>query len=167
MTTMSLRSLILSLSLAGAAALAYAGSPITVSAQIDLAAPPAKVWGAIKDFDGLQNWHPVIATSTLKSGKANAKGAVRTLKTKDGATVTEELLSHDEKKMAYSYRMTDTPLPVSDFRSTIKVIKTKAGSTVAWTSDFNAKDGTNEDEARNMVDGFFKTGLDSLKAKLD
>jgi len=145
---------------------AHAADLVTVSEKAVLPVSAAKTWNTIRRFDGLHQWHPAIAATELKSGKADAKGAVRVLKTADGAAVTEELLGHDDKLMTYSYRMTDTPLPVADFKSTIKVTALPSGSSVEWTSSFKAKDGVSDGDAKKMVAGFHQAGLEKLKAIL-
>lgn len=43
-----------------------------------IAAPIDAVWTAIRDFDGLPNWHPAIASSAIEGGGAADRfGAVR------------------------------------------------------------------------------------------
>lgn len=166
MTTFNLRSLAFLLALTGSGSSAWAGGTLVVSEQISLPVTANQAWQVIKDFDGLQNWHPYIATSVVTGGEPNVEGAVRTLTTKDGAKVIEELLAYSNERMSYRYRMNDAPLPVSDFASTIQVSKADKGATIVWTSEFKAKEGVKDDEARKMVAGFHQAGLDSLKATL-
>lgn len=139
-----------------------AGKSLSVTEKVDVAATPAKTFAAIKDFDGWQNWHPAIASTEITKGKGNAKGTVRVLTTKDGAKITEELLSHSASGMSYKYRITDSPLPVTHYVSTVKVAKSKGGSTVTWSSTFQAKEGTSDDDAKKVISGVYRAGLDNL-----
>ncbi len=132
-----------------------------------MSAPPDMVWETIKDFDGLHKWHPAVATTEFTKGKDNAKGSVRVLTTKDGAKITEELLSHSDKAMNYRYRIIESPLPVTDYVSTIKVVKSAGGSTVVWNAHFKAKQGSSDEDAKKSVDGIYTSGLDNLKALLN
>jgi hypothetical protein len=40
----------------------------------------------------------------------------------------------------------------------------KDGSTVVWSSNFIATQGTNDDEAKKVIAGIYTAGLDSLKS---
>lgn len=157
------RSLGFILSIPLAAGNTWAGNaPLTVTETVKVAATPAKTFDAIKDFDGLHKWHPVIASTKITKGNGNAKGTVRVLTTQDGAMITEELLSYSEAGMAVEYRITDAPLPISDYVSTLKVEKSGTGSVVTWSSTFKAKAGTPDDDARKLISGVLRAGLDNL-----
>jgi hypothetical protein len=140
-----------------------AGKTLSVMETAGLSVPPAKTWETIKNFDGWQSWHPAIASTDIPKGKGNAVGTVRVLTTKDGAKITEELLAHSDKSMSYKYRITDSPLPVTNYVSTIVVRKSKDGSTVVWSSNFEAKQGTPDDEAKKVISGIYTAGLDNLR----
>jgi mxaD protein len=155
------------LALAAVAPSAFAADkPLTVMEKVDLPVAPATAWETIKDFDGWQYWHPAIANTNIIKGKGNTKGTVRVLTTGDGAKITEELLRHDDKSMTYQYKFTDSPLPVSNYVSTIKIVKTKDGSAVVWSSSFVAKQGTTDEDAKKVITGIYTAGLDNLKSKL-
>ncbi len=165
MSTASIRSLGLGLLMAFAAVGVFAaGKSLSVSEKVDLTAPPAKVWSTIKDFNGWQGWHPAIASTEITKGKGNVKGTVRVLTTKDGAKVTEELLAHSDGAMGYTYRIIESPLPVTNYVSTLKGNKSKTGSTVVWKATFKAKAGTADDEAKKVMAGIYRAGLDNLAA---
>jgi hypothetical protein len=56
---------------------AQAASPeLKVTQSVEIAAPPAKVWGIIKNFEDL-TWHPAIKASSATDG--SKVGSVRTL----------------------------------------------------------------------------------------
>ena len=139
-----------------------AGKTLSISEKAELAVPPAKAWGAIQDFGAWQTWHPAIAGTEITEGKNNSKGAVRVLTTKDGAKITERLTAYSAGAMTYTYRILESPLPVTDYVSTLKVTKSKSGSTVTWSSKFKAKDGTPDDEAKKVMTGVYRAGLDNL-----
>lgn len=160
--TRGLRRLGLGLLLSLAAAGALAAGTLSVTEKVDVAAPPARVWDAIKDFKGWQSWHPAIAGTDITKGGGNDKGSVRVLTTKDGAKITEELMAYDGKKHSYKYKITDSPLPVSGYVSTIEVKAAKNGSTVVWTSKFKAK-GASDADAKKTIAGIYRAGLDNLK----
>lgn len=160
--TRGLRRVGLGLLLSLAAGGALAAGTLSVTEKVDLTAPPGKVWDAIKDFKGWQTWHPAIAGTDITKGGGNDKGSVRVLTTKDGARITEELMAYDGKKYSYKYKITDSPLPVSGYVSTIEVKPAKNGSTVVWTSKFKAK-GAPDADAKKTIAGIYRAGLDNLK----
>ena len=85
---------------------------LSVVERISIGAPAARVWAAIRNFDGLQDWHPAVAASP--ADKANAEGSVRKLSLQGGGAVVETLERHDDNRMSYTYIMEDGgPLPVA------------------------------------------------------
>jgi mxaD protein len=159
----SIRSLGVGLLMAGSAAGALAGT-LSVSEEVELAASPARTWAVIKDFQGWQTWHPAFASTEITKGAGNAKGTVRVLATKDGAKFNEELLMHDATSRSYQYRIIESPLPISDYVSTIEVKESKLGSRVVWSSNFNVNPGVSEEAMKKTIAGVYRAGLDSLKA---
>ena len=58
--------------------------PLRVVESVEIKASPDKVWATIKDFDGLNKWHPGFSSDEIVSGGNNAIGTVRKLTVKDG-----------------------------------------------------------------------------------
>jgi hypothetical protein len=150
-------------------------SPLVVRAEkeliiqqsVEIKSSPKPVWALIKDFGRLQNWHPAYSNSVIKSGRRNAKGAIRTV-TLNGESYEEELLKFDDKKMFYRYRIVgDSPFPVTDYVSTMYVTKGKGGKTkVLWQGKFKNKpdSGKTDAEVIDLLSGTYQEGLDNLKA---
>ena len=171
--TYSTRAFAFGLGAAILAAPALARPTLSVTEKVELAAPAAKSWEAVKNFDGLHTWHPGFASTEITKGENNRKGAVRVLTLKDGgAKITEELLGWNDKKMMMKYRITDSPLPITGYVSTIKVAPLKSGgSVVTWSSTFkgkSAKPKEGEDDAslKKLISGVYTGGFDNLKSML-
>ena len=65
--------------------------------------------------------------------------------------------------MSYSYIITESPLPVSDYAATIKVEPNDKGtSTVTWSASFNAA-GADDAKAVEVITGVFDGGLKALE----
>jgi carbon monoxide dehydrogenase subunit G len=165
MTLWFVRRAAVGLAIALVATSGLAANVLSVKEKVELSAPPDKVWELIKDFDGWQNWHPAVASTEITSGKGNAHGTVRVLTLKDGGKITERLEHYQPKNFLYTYRIMDSPLPVTDYLSTIQVKAAKGGSVVNWSSHFKAKEGTEDAEAIKTMRGVYRAGLDNLKAK--
>ena len=140
-----------------------------VTEQVTIAAPAAEVWGRIRNFDALKDWHPAVAQSPADKG--NAEGSVRQLELKGGGKLTETLESHDEAKMRYSYRVKDGgALPVTNYTSTISVRADGDRSVVEWRGAFyrgypnnDPPPDQNDDAAVAAVTGVYRAGLANLK----
>jgi uncharacterized protein YndB with AHSA1/START domain len=128
-----------------------------VSLTTKLAAPADKVWKIIGGFNALPEWLPPVTASKLDAG-----GRVRKLDLAGGGSVTEKLETFDDKKRAYSYAITDSPLPVANYVSTIKVSEDGAGSRIEWSSEFSPA-GASEAEARKVIEGVYQAGFENLK----
>lgn len=141
--------------------LAYAGMN---SNRIEANASPDKAWGLIGDFCGLTEWHPAIA----RCEQSKKDGAtIRTLTTKDGALFVEKLVKWDDAGHSYTYAILESPLPVENYVSTLKVEEDDEPGKVAitWSSTFDPK-GVTEREARKIIADVYLAGLLSLKTKL-
>src|SRR5579871_1498302 len=125
-------------------ALAQAEAPKTLKVvkSVTVAAPVEKTWDTIKDFDSLPKWHPGFSHDELVKGSNNQVGAVRKLTVKDGPSFTEELLAFDPAKHSYRYRIVDSPLPITDYKSSISVRPAKGGSRVTWSGTFKRKNAS-------------------------
>ena len=134
---------------------------------VDIKASIWRVWDAVKDFDGLNKWHPMFSDDVIKSGANEEVGSVRTMTVKDGPSFDEELLSFDALEKKFSYKIIDpAPLPLSDYVSTIEVVEGKRGyTTILWRSSYrNNSDGKMKDEELiAFIDGAYRVGLDNLK----
>lgn len=112
-----------------------------VIVSVTLAAPAARVWEFVGGFHALAEW-----CSSIKSSLPEQGGRVRRLKTTDGAVIAERLQSFSEAGREYSYTIVSGPIPVSNYRSTLKVIGDDGAPdcTVEWSSQFDAVEGIEE-----------------------
>ena len=148
--------------MAVSAAVPAAERAVSVVETVQLAAPANRIWGTIDNFGTWQAWHPAFASTQMLQGDGHSKGAVRALMTKDGGKFTEELVAYDPAARTYAYRIIESPAPVADYVSTIQVKETAVGSTVIWSSQFNVKAGTSEADAKKLISGVYRAGLDNL-----
>ena len=155
--------------------LALAAAPVLkVSKQATVDADVDKTWATIKDFGGLDKWHPALESDKIVAGKDNEVGAERLLTLKGGGTIKEKLLSYDAATHSYKYAILEGVLPVSDYTSTISVTPAGKGkSTVTWSGEFKRKDtgdkpaaDANDETATKTMSGVYQAGLDNLKKML-
>lgn len=136
---------------------------------VTLDAPAATVWARLRDFSALKDWHPAVADSAASQG--NKVGSVRLVKLKGGGELTETLEGHDDAQMKYSYRLKDgSPLPVTNYTSTIRVTDSGGKAQVEWRGAFyrahpnnDPPPDQNDEAAVKAVTGVYQSGLANLK----
>lgn len=135
---------------------------IDVEKSIQIAKSPDEVWAAIGEFCAISDWHPVVATCEIQDKDGTTH---RLLTTGDGAELLEKQLGHDDATMVYEYAIMESPLPVADYVSSIKVEADGDGSRVVWASTF-AANGASDEEATGVISGIYDAGLAELALQL-
>ena len=135
----------------------------SLSRSVDVNGTPAAVWQVIGPFCAIKDWHPAIGTCT----ETSASPPTRTLVTKDGkATFVEPQTARSDTGHSYSYMIKSSPLPLSNYKSTIKVTaKGSNMSTVTWSSTYTPQKGKEKD-ADAALTGIYESGLEAIKTKL-
>ena len=166
---------LLALSLVATTAAAHGPTPQKVEKSITIKADPAKVWALVKDFGNMQKWHPAVVTDKVsqKKDENGDMATYRALALKGGGVINEKLRSVDEAGMKLKYEIVDSPLPLTDYNSTITVAKGEAAgeTTVTWVGRFyrlyklNPPIPAGQDDATAVasVTGIYDAGLANLK----
>ena len=147
------------------ALLGCCASPVmaaTLSRSVEVNGSPAQVWSAIGPFCAIKDWLPPVGACT-EDGKLPP---TRTLVTKDGkATFVEPQTARSEAEHSYTYVFKSSPLPVTEYTSTIKVAPKGEGvSTVTWSGAYTPNAGKEQD-AMAALNGIYDAGLTSIQAK--
>ena len=109
--------------------------------------------------------YPLVATGLAQVlFPAQANGS---LVTKDGkAAFVEKQTARNDAEHSYSYAFLSSPLPVSNYTSTIKVVaKDDGNSTVIWSGSYTPDLGK-EKAASEALNGVYEAGLAEIKARL-
>ena len=140
-----------------------AASAANLSRSIEVNAAPASVWSAIGAFCAIKDWLPPVGIC-IEDGKTPP---IRTLVTKDGkAAFVEKQTARSDAEHSYSYTFLSSPLPVTDYTSTIKVTAKGEGvSVVTWTGSYTPDSGKEKD-ASDALTGVYEAGLAGIKARL-
>ena len=129
----------------------------TITVTSHIAATPDQVWNTIGDPSAISAWHPAIASSDVS-------GTSRLCTLADGAQIKERIESVEAAERAYTYTITESPLPLSDYRSTLRVSEEGSGAVVEWTARFEANGAPVEDVV-GILTGVYQAGLGALRAK--
>ena len=141
-------------------ALVYASSVI--------AAPAARVWETIRDFNGLPNWHPAIAESRIEAGApADQVGCVRAFRLRDGGFIRERLLALSDYDFSCSYAILESPMGVENYIATLKLTPITEGvrTFAEWSAEFDC-DADREQQLIALIGtSVFQGGFDALKSR--
>ena len=142
---------------------ASSASAASLSRSVDVNAAPSSVWSAIGPFCAIKDWLPPVGTCS-EDGK---NPPTRTLVTKDGkATFIERQIARSDTRHFYRYTFLSSPLPVSHYLSTLRVVaKGNGEATVIWCATYTPALGK-EKAANDALQGIYKAGLGLIKARL-
>ena len=117
------------------------------------------LWQAMGSFAAIGNWHPMMEKVESEGEK---KGSMRTLQLIGGAKLVERLEEVSPTERLYRYSIIESPLPISNYFSEIRVKDNGDGtSTVEWSSDFDVNTG-NETDVVKTVQEVYQAGLDNI-----
>ena len=165
---------IVAVTLFAASPVVFAKGPkkLEVEEYVTIDAAPDVVWAKIKNFSGLNAWHPAVEKVEIVEGTDNKPGAVRVLTLKGGGTIKEKLLKYSDREREMKYSILEGVLPVSNYKSEIEVKpgKTQGTTVVEWEGEFkrkdlsdNPKEGADDKAAVDTMTGVYKAGLENLK----
>ncbi len=135
---------------------------VFVSSVVD--APAEKIWATIRRFDAAADWLPFVKSSPIEDGGDPARvGCIRVVTQTDGAVFREVLVALSDAERRYSYTFADSPVPVRNHRTTLKVVPITDGdrSYVEWSSRFEIAP-EHETQLVKLMNQNFLAGLRSL-----
>lgn len=122
------------------------------------------LWAQFGGWCAIAEWHPAIKTcEESKEGDVE----YRTLTLQDGGKIKEKLL--DRGPASYRYEIIESPLPVKNYEAQFSVTPDDDDLdevNVVWAATYDPADGKEAADARKTIDGIFKDGIGSIKAKL-
>ena len=138
----------------------YTSSVIGASAE--------RVWAAIRDFNGLPDWHPAIAESRIEGGApADQVGCVRAFRLKDGGYIRERLLALSDYDYSCTYSILENPMGVENYVATLKLTPITDGgrSFAEWSAEFDCPPEREAELVALIGREVFQGGFDSLKSR--
>jgi hypothetical protein len=134
-----------------------------------LNAPVETVWEVLRDFNGHDRWHPIVADSVVEKGWTSDRvGCVRRFHLRDGSELRELLLTLSDADMAFSYCLLDTPVPLLNYVAHVRLAPVTDGDRTFWhwESRFDTPAGR-EAELRQMVaENVYQSGFDAVRAHM-
>lgn len=103
----------------------------TIIEQVDIAADPAIVWDALRDFGAL---HERLVPGFVV--RLEVDGDTRRIEFFNGVVATEALVGLDDDAMRLAYRLIETPLPITHHNGSAQVVPDGAGHCrFVWITD--------------------------------
>lgn len=130
-----------------------------IQENITIAAGPDQVWKVAGDIRNISAWLPAIATS-------EAEGDQRACTTVDGADLKERIVERNDAERYYVYEITDSPMPISSFRSVLSVQGHDGHSHVAWSADIEPAGDASAEELEQAFGQIYRDGLESLRKRV-
>lgn len=137
-----------------------------MSSVID--APIAEAWKAVRRFDAVAELLPFVDSSPIEEDREpTAVGAIRVVTQTDGAVFREVLVAHSDAERFYSYTFVDSPIPVRNHRTTLRLRPITDGDATLgeWSSRFEIA-GDGEAELVGLMEKNFLAGLRALDSRL-
>ena len=159
-----------------AALAAHGTTPLKVVEEIEIDAPPSKVWAVLGDFQDW-SWLPDVAKIEGTGGNAPDQ-AKRKLFMKSGAVIEESLTKYDSERMSIGYHVENNDLkflPATNYSAVVTVRPAEgAKSVVEWKGRFyrgypnaNPPAELSDDVAMKAVTDLHKASLAALKARVE
>ena len=136
-----------------------------VYASTILDASVERVWHILRDFNGLDRRHPVVAQSRIEQGAADAIGAVRRFRLQDGLDLREQLLSRSDTAHEFRYCLLASPLPLMGYVAKVRLRPVTDGSQTfwEWSSEFTPPPYREAELTALVRDGIYRAGFEAIR----
>jgi hypothetical protein len=139
---------------------------VYVSALI--AAPVGTVWATVRQFNGLPEWHPLVAESRIEQRRAQDQvGCIRNFTLSDGGRIREQLLALSDYDFSCMYSILESPLPVTGYVATFRLspVTDRDQTFAEWSAEFDCAPEREAELTRRIGDGVFAAGLQALQRR--
>ena len=126
-----------------------------VTSTVTIAATSTAVWNFVGDFCNIDDWHPDIIQCVLERRDDEV---YRQLTLGDGVVVLEKLIS-TKLGISYNYRLVESPLPATDFTSSLSITGSNP-TTLTWSGSFTSE----YPEVEGAVQNLYDSGLAAINA---
>lgn len=121
------------------------------------------LWAYVSDFNSLPKWFPGLTDCHIEPGTAaNQPGCIRNFGLENGARIREQLTAISSQEHSWSYKMVESPLPVSNYAATVRFSNDSNGTLAEITSQFDVP-AAQENETVALLTGIYKGAFEMLK----
>lgn len=129
-------------------------------------APVDALWAVLRDFNGHDQYHPIVAASAIERGHPSDRiGCVRRFTLQDGSELREQLLSLSDLEMTCSYCLLDTPIPLFNYVAHMRLLPVTDGnrSFWHWESRFTTPPGREAELAETVGNDVYSAGMEAVR----
>jgi hypothetical protein len=129
-------------------------------------APVDRLWAVLRDFNGHDRHHPIVAASAIERGHpADRVGCVRRFTLQDGSELREQLLSLSDLEMSMSYCLLDTPIPLFNYVAHMRLLPVTDGdrSFWRWESSSTTPAGREAELAEVVGEQVYSAGMEAVR----
>jgi len=129
-------------------------------------APVERLWSILRDFNGHDRWHPIVAKSEIERAYPSDRvGCIRRFLLRDGHELREQLLTLSDLEMTFSYCLLDTPIPLFNYVAHVRLLPVTDGnrSFWHWESRFTTPPGREAELARLVGDEVYTNGIEAVR----
>lgn len=134
-----------------------------------LNAPIDAVWDVLRDFNGHDRWHPAVADSEIERGRASdIVGCIRKFHLQDGSLLREQLMTLSDIDAAYSYCLLDTPVPLFNYVSHVRLFPVTDGDRTFWQWEGNFSTPAGEEKQLQTLVGaeIYEAGFEAIRSHM-
>jgi Polyketide cyclase / dehydrase and lipid transport len=129
-------------------------------------APVDRLWAVLRDFNGHDQYHPIVAQSAIERGySADKVSCVRRFTLKDGSELREQLLSLSDLEMSMSYCLLETPIPLFNYVAHVRLLPVTDGnrSFWQWEGRFTTPVGREQELADVVGNDVYTAGMEAVR----
>ena len=129
-------------------------------------APVDRLWSVLRDFNGHDRWHPIVARSEIERAYPSDRvGCIRRFQLRDGSELREQLLTLSDLEMTFSYCLLDTPIPLFNYVAHVRLLPVTDGnrSFWHWESRFTTPPGREAELAHLVGDEVYTNGIEAVR----
>ena len=129
-------------------------------------APVDRLWSVLRDFNGHDRWHPIVARSEIERAyPPDRVGCIRRFLLRDGSELREQLLTLSDLEMTFSYCLLDTPIPLFNYVAHVRLLPVTDGnrSFWHWESRFTTPPGREAVLAELVGDEVYTNGIEAVR----
>jgi len=134
-----------------------------------LDAPVDAAWELLRDFNGHDRWHPIVATSAIERGLPSDRiGCVRRFVLQDGSELREQLLSLSDLEQTFTYCLLDTPIPLLNYVAHVRLLPVTDGDRTFWhwESRFDTPPGEEAALVQMVGENVYAAGFEAVRRHL-
>lgn len=134
---------------------------VTINYQFDVSADHA--WSKLGRFSSIAEWQNLVSSCAVNERE---DGIYRVVVMKNDAVYIERLESFSHAERSFSYSIKSGPLPITDYRSELKIIPDGVHSTLIWRAWYTVPPDGDAIKIKTDLVALFQNGINGMLALL-